>query len=190
MTMQWWCLYFARVGVLFQGCVILSPSVVACPLHVNLGSRDERMASILSKNIDATNILSRVDICAEVSVGAILQDMPHDLGLSIVYMRHYPPYPDIPISIPISDGQTRETRRILPKGFQSVITPKGKGSYGLSLSFPRSLVKRGRTAGTPGLEWRISRSLYEAFWAYSRVSPGTQPALLERWSRDGWLLIC
>jgi hypothetical protein len=93
MTMQWWCLYFARVGVLFQGCVILSPSVVACPLHVNLGSRDERMASILSKNIDATNILSRVDICAEVSVGAILQDMRHDLGLSIVYMRHYPHIP-------------------------------------------------------------------------------------------------
>jgi hypothetical protein len=125
-----------------------------------------------------------------VSVGAILQDVQHDLDLSIMYMRHYPPYPNIPISIPISHGQTRETRRILPKGFQSVITPKGKGSYGLSLSFPRSLVKRGRTAGTPGLEWRISRSLYEAFWAYSRVSPGTQPALLERWSRDGWLLIC
>ena len=62
-----WCLYFA------QGCVILSPSVVACPLHVNLGSRDERMASILSKNIDTTNILYRVGICGEVSVRAILQ---------------------------------------------------------------------------------------------------------------------
>jgi len=37
------------------------------------GSRDERMASILSKNIDPTNILSRVGICAGVSVGAIVQ---------------------------------------------------------------------------------------------------------------------
>lgn len=163
MTMQWWCLYFARVGVLFQGCVILSPSVVACPLHVNLGSRDERMASILSKNIDATNILSRVDICAEVSVGAILQDMRHDLGLSIVYMRHYPPYPDIPISIPISDGQTRETRRILPKGFQSVITPKGKGSYGLSL-FSAFASKTRENSWNAWARMANQQIVYEAFW--------------------------
>jgi len=68
MTMQVVGVYISHKGVLFFLLLLLR-------VHYTLtwGSRYERMTSILSKNIDTTNILSRVGICGEVSVRAILQ---------------------------------------------------------------------------------------------------------------------
>ena len=90
--------------------------------------------------------------------------MRRDLGLSIVYMRHYFPYPDIPISIPISDGQTRETRRILPKRIPKHDYPIRQGLLWVEPLFSAFAGKRGEIAGTPGLEWANQQIVYEAFW--------------------------
>jgi hypothetical protein len=47
----------------------------------------------------------------------------------------------------------------LLKGFQNMITPKGKGSYGSSLSSPCSLVN----AGKPWARMANQQVVYEAF---------------------------
>jgi hypothetical protein len=66
-----------------------------------------------------------------------------------------------------------------------VITSKGKGSYGLSLSFPRSLVKAGKQLGTPGLEWRISRSCMRHFDVHSLLAPDP----CEQFSKAGLVIM-